>query len=100
MPAEPAKLAGVFQIIGDVALKLFLPPFGAGLRGGGSFAAFMPVPEAAMNKNDGFIFRQDDVRFAGKVFHIFSKPVARAVQHGADKNFRFRIFALNLPHIP
>ncbi len=33
------QLARVFLVVGDVAVKFGLPPFGAGFRGGGSFAS-------------------------------------------------------------
>jgi len=43
----------MFPIIGNVTIELGLPPFGAGFWGGGTFASFMPVPEATVYEDDG-----------------------------------------------
>lgn len=100
LPAEFAKFAGMFPIIGNIALKLFLPPLRSGFRDSGTFTPLMPMPETAVNKNNGFVFRQDDVRFARQVFDVFSESVTGAVQHGAHQHLGLGIFALDLRHIP
>ena len=38
------------------------------------FATFVTVPEAAVNKNNGFVFRQNNVGLARQVFYIHSVP--------------------------
>lgn len=100
MPAEFAQLAGMFFVIGDVALKFLFPELDVALRGGGLFAAFVPVPEAAVDKDDGFVSRQYDVGFPRQLFDVFSEAVAGAMQHGADKDFGFGICSANAGHIP
>ncbi len=100
MPAEFSEFAGVFPIIGNIALKFLFPELNITFRGGGIFASFVPVPKTAVNKDDGFILRQNDVRFARKLFDIFAEAVARAVQHGADKNLWLSAFSANAGHIP
>lgn len=100
MPAELAELAGVFPIIGNIALKFLLPEFGVGAGSGGVFTAFVPMPIAAVDEDDGVIFRQDDVGLTRQVLYILSEAVAFAVQHGADKHFGFRILAFDLRHVP
>lgn len=100
MPAELAEFAGVFFVVGDVTLKLFVPEGFVRFRGGGVFAAFVPVPETAVDKDHCFVFRQDDVRLAGQFLDVFPEAVARAVQHRADKNFRLRVFSPDSRHVP
>ena len=61
----------------------------------------MPVPEASMHEDDGIVFRQDDVGFAGEglVFGaVDGEPVAEAVEHGADHEFGFGVFPLDAAH--
>ena len=49
----------------------FSPPFCTCLWDDKIFAPFVAVPKTAMNKDDRFVFRKDDVRFTGQVFHIY-----------------------------
>ena len=86
-------------VIGDVSIKFFLPPFGSCFWGGAAVASCMPVPEAAVDKDDGVIFRQNDVGFTGQVFAVPAEAVAGAVEHGADEQFVFRVFTFYRPHI-
>ena len=74
-----------------------------GFGGGGVFAAFMPVPEAAVDEDDGPVFRQHDVGFAGQVFvqrAVDGEAVAGAGEQGADQQFGLGVLALNLRHVP
>lgn len=90
----------MFFVVGDVGGELFLPEFDVGGRGGSPFATFMPVPEAAMYKNHGPVFGQDDVRFSGKRFDVFPEAVPRAMQHGADEYLGLGVGAPDARHIP
>jgi hypothetical protein len=56
----------VFPIIGNVALKFFIPEGFVAFRDGGVFTAFMPVPETAVDKNHCPVLRQYDIRFVGQ----------------------------------
>ena len=49
----------------------FSPPFCTCLWDDKIFAPFVAVPKTAMNKDDRFVFRKDDVRFTGQVFRIY-----------------------------
>ena len=99
MPAQLTQLAGVFPIIGNIALKFLLPPFGAGFWGGGLFATPMPMPEASVDEDDGFVFRQNNVRFAGQGGHVLAEAVASPVQHRAHHHLRFSVFAFDRTHV-
>ena len=44
----------------------------------------MPVPEAAVDEDDGAVFRQDEVWLAGELFvfrAVHREPVAEPVKH-------------------
>ncbi len=94
------QCSGVLFVVGDVAVELGLPPFGAGFRGGGSLASFMAVPEAAVDEDDRVVFGKDDIGFAGEVFPVQAEAVAGAVEHGADLQLGLGILAADLRHVP
>ena len=100
VPAELAQMAGVFFLVLHIALEFFLPELNIAFGGGGLFAAFVSVPEAAVNKNDGVVFRQDDVGFSRQLFDVFAEAVARAVQHRTDEDFGFGVLTFDARHIP
>ena len=90
----------MLRIVGDVALEFLFPEGSVAFRSRGVFTTFVPVPEAAVDEDNGFIFRQNDIRLAGQGADVFPEAVSGAVQHGADKDFGFCIFAAYPRHIP
>ena len=61
----------------------------------------MPVPEAAVDEDDGVGFRQDKVGFSrqGLVFRaVHGEAVAEAVEHRAQGEFRFRVAPADAGH--
>ena len=90
----------MFPIIGNIPLELLFPedPVAFGHRG--IFTAFMPVPETAVDEDDGFILRQNNVRLAGQGADILPETVSGAVEHGADEDFRLGVFAADPRHVP
>ena len=58
----------------------------------------MPVPEAAMHKNDNAVFGKNDVRFAGQGFHVKSETEACRMKCAPDKNFRLGVRAPDCSH--
>lgn len=59
----------------------------------------MSVPETPMNKHNYFVFREDDIGPAGKVFNVKTEAKATAVQSTAQQHFRLRILSPDTPHI-
>ena len=90
----------MFFVVGDIGGEFFLPEFNIVGGRGGSFAAFVPVPEAAVNKDDGFILREHNVRFAGQGFDVFPEAVSRTVQQGTQPYFWLGVFSPDSGHIP
>jgi len=60
----------------------------------------MPVPETAMNKNYCSVFRQDDIGSARKVFAVKPETETHSVQQRPDSEFRLRVLAPDLGHVP
>ena len=61
----------------------------------------MPVPEAAVDEDDGAEFRQDEVGFAseGLVFRaVHGESVAEAVEHRAHGEFRLGVASADARH--
>jgi hypothetical protein len=75
------------------------PPFGACFGNHKIFAAFVSVPETTVNKNDGFVFGQNNVGFSGQVFYIQPVPESVGKQKPPHQYFRLCVFALNAAHV-
>jgi len=60
-------------------------------------------PEAAVDEDDGLVFREDDVRLAGEVFvfrAVDGEAVGEAVQEGAHGELGLRVAAADSAHVP
>jgi hypothetical protein len=66
MPAKLAECIYVTEIACLVFLDFCGPPFRARSGDAERRAVLMPVPKAAMDEDDGAVFRQDEVGFAGE----------------------------------
>ena len=58
----------------------------------------MQMPEATMNKNDGAIFGQDDVRAAGQILAVQPEAKTGCVQKRTHNHFGFGALALDIRH--
>src|SRR5213593_4195665 len=68
--------------------------------GGAVFGAAMPVPEAAVDENDGFVFGQDDIGTAGKIPGVKAETETEPVEQGANAHFGGGVLAANAAHVP
>lgn len=66
MPALIAQGGFVAEVAGLVSLDLAFPPYAAGFRDAEVRAVVVAMPETAVEEDHGAVFRQDDVRLAGK----------------------------------
>lgn len=53
-----------------------------------------------MDEDDGFVFRQDDVRFAGQILDVQAKPITHPMQQTPDDELRGSIFPADSAHVP
>ncbi len=79
MPTLLSQGARVFLVVGDVAIELVLPELDVAFGGGGNLASFMPVPETAVDEDDGVVFSKNNIRCAGQILPVEAEAVACAV---------------------
>jgi len=90
----------MFFVVGDISLEFSVPEFFVGFRHAGEFTAFVTVPEAAIDENDGFVFSEDDVGFSRQFLPMQAEPVSGAMEQGADKQFGLGVLAFDPAHDP
>ena len=101
MPAELAELVFIPQVAGLVSLDLCPPPVTAGFGEAEIWAILMAVPEAAVDEDDGAVFRQDEVGFSGEGFVIRpvdGESVAEAVEHRSQGELRLGVASPDAGH--
>mgnify|MGYP001099814085 CR=1 FL=1 len=82
-PAQAAEAADVPAVVRNVPGELLRPELPVALGGGCNLATLVPVPEAAVDENDGPVFGQDDVRLAGEIRSVEPEAVSRAEYYSA-----------------
>ena len=87
-----------FLIALDVRGKFLLPELDVASRCAGSWATWVSVPEATVNKNDCSPFRQNNIRFSWKILGMQAKPEAKAVEYFSDGEFRLSVGVLDATH--
>ena len=93
MPAEFENGGFIAPVAFLVSLNLCRPPLSSRLWHLENPAILMPVPEAVVVEDDGAVFRQNDVGFAGEGFVLWAvdrEAVGETVEHRAQDQFRLR----------
>lgn len=98
-PAKLSQLRCIDFIQFLITIYFLSPPFCACLGYSGILAILMPMPEAAMHEDDGLVFGQDDVGFAGQGFVMQFIPEALSMEISAHEHLRLGVFAFDLTHI-
>lgn len=68
VPARSFKSEDVLFVSFHIPIELRLPEFSVGFGNIGLGATGMLMPETTMDENHSSVFRQDDIRFSGKLF--------------------------------
>lgn len=84
----------------NVASEFHLPKLYVALGHIALLAACMPMPETAVNKNDGTEAPKNDVGFSGERFRMEPETEARSMEHRANSDFRRSVSALDAAHVP
>jgi hypothetical protein len=79
--------------------NLYPPPFCPCFRQGEVFTPFVTVPETAVDKNHGAVFRKDNVWLAGQVLGMQPESETLRKQEPPHLYFRFGILAADLAHV-
>lgn len=82
-----------------ILLYFIPPPLRPGLRHHKVPAAFVPVPEAAMHKNSGMVFRQHNIRLTGQFLFVQSVTESPAEKPAPQLHLRFGIPAAYAAHV-
>ena len=98
VPAEEAELDAFLYIMFLVSLYLLLPVLGIALGHYKVFAAFVTVPEAAVDEDDCLVLAQYYVGGAGQALDIYAVAVAMGMEVTAHNQLGFGVLALDARH--
>ena len=93
-----AQLDAFFEVALFVAFYFLLPELAIVLGQHEVFAAFVTVPEAAVDEDDCLVLAQYYVGGAGQAFDIYAVAVAMGVQITSHNQLGFGVLALNARH--
>ena len=98
MPAGLLQRGLFFFIAFNVALEFLRPEFHVGFRHCGDFAAFMAMPEAAVDENHRMPFGQNDIGMSGQLRGMEAIAKAQHVQMMTHEQLRLRVFRADFAH--
>ncbi len=98
MPAQLPQLRLDLGISCHIGIELLEPEFFPAFWCVSEATGLMSVPEAPVDKNDGFVLPEYDVGSPWQIGYKQSKPISHAVQHGTHSSFRPRISPPNTGH--
>jgi hypothetical protein len=87
-PAQRPQLPVHPFISNDVLLELSSPELDSGFWRVGKTAAWVPMPETAVNKNRQAVARQGNVWLARQVTSMKSEAIAQAMERAPDGQLR------------
>jgi hypothetical protein len=96
-PSQRLEKASVSGVTSDVVAELRSPKLRPSPRRGGK-AAVVSVPEATMHEEDGFKFREDQIRLARKVPAMEPETQSETVCGGTHNTFWQRVLASDATH--
>ncbi len=99
-PSSLLELATVPSVPHHIGPELRLPKFPSRRRSGCPFASSMPVPEAPVHEDYGFVPGQDDVRSPGEVSAVDAETEPHAVEQAAYYQFRLGVSRPDPGHVP
>lgn len=88
----------VVRVAPDVPRELGLPEIPPGFGVGRASAAFVTVPEAAMDEDDHSPRGEYDVRATREIAPVQPEPVAQTMKQAPHGQFRLRVLASDAAH--
>ena len=98
MPAEEAELDAFLYVALFVTFYLLLPELAIALWWYVVPAAFVAVPEAAVDEDDCLVLAQYYVGCAGQALDIYAVAVAMGMEVTAHEHLGFGVLALDARH--
>ena len=86
-------------IAGVVSFELFDPILAIAAGHPGFAAAFVTVPETAVNHDYGAAAGKHEIWFSGQVFCVQAVAVAETVEKAADNHFGRGVLGSNAAHV-
>ena len=97
-PSEAFQRRDVPFVTGSIRFKLGLPKIGVRLRRRCVTTPFVPMPEAAIDKNCRSAPRKNNVWFAGQASVVQAVSVAQCVQHFSKLELRPSVLRSHRSH--
>lgn len=97
-PAKSPECFHVSPVTINIAQEFPLPELFVGPRGGGIAAAFMPMPEAAMDEHHRLVLRKHKVRRTGQLSDMKSIAKSPGEKKRAQCPLRPSILSANVRH--
>lgn len=94
-PTHASKCRNSGGVPFPVASKLVVPEVGSRLGQAEIWAAFVPVPEAPMHKDDRTPFGQDEIRLPGKFSAMQAEAEAASPKQPSDDQLRLGVLGLD-----
>ena len=98
MPAEEAELDAFLYVALFVAFYFLLPELAIALWHYKVFAAFVTVPEAAVDEDDCLVLAQYYVGGAGQALDVYAVAVAVGMQIATHNQLGLGVLALDARH--
>ena len=96
-PAHRAQFFVIVFIAFAIAGNLLFPESRIACGHGSAFAG-VPMPKTTVNKDDRSVFRQHNVRPAGKGFSMQPEAITHPMQKTADRQLRSGVLPMNSRH--
>src|ERR1043165_2660520 len=97
---KPRRAVACQEIARGIAFKFRQPPYTSIRWRGAVFTAAVSMPKAAVNEDDGLVFRENDVGASGEFFSVQTKTVAEPMQQRANAFLGRGVLAPNAAHVP
>ena len=95
-----AQLDAFFDVALFVAFYFLFPEWGVALGHYKVTAAFVPVPETAVDEDDGAVLAQHYVGGAGQALDVYAVAVAMGMEVTAHNHLGLGVLALDACHAP
>ena len=93
MPAHATKLDAFLYIALSVAADFLLPELCVAFGHYKVSASFVPVPETAVDEDDGLVFPQHDIWCAGQLSDVDAVAVATGMEVAAHEHLGLGVLA-------
>jgi hypothetical protein len=88
MPAGEAEFFEVSTVASNISAAFILPEIGSSCGNNSAVSAAVHMPETAVNKDDFFVFDQNDIRMTGQITAMKGITITHSMNDRTDDYFR------------